>query len=89
MQIIFRKSFKRDLKKIKNRALLTTLRKLIKTIESAATLRDIPNCKKIQDVDTYCRIRLGDYRLGFKVDDDSVIYAIRSLHRRDMYRYFS
>jgi mRNA interferase RelE/StbE len=35
----------------------------------------------------YFRVRLGDYRLGCRLDAGSVV-AVRFLHRRDIYQRF-
>ncbi|MBP1468695.1 type II toxin-antitoxin system RelE/ParE family toxin [Candidatus Chloroploca sp. M-50] len=43
-------------------------------------------CKRPEE-DPYYRIRIGDYRLGLFVEDDTIT-VVRFLHRRDIYRYF-
>ena len=43
--------------------------------------------RKIQGYDEYYRIRIGDYRLGIKVKEDS-IEMLRCLHRKDIYKDF-
>ncbi len=35
----------------------------------------------------YYRIRLGDYRLGLRIEEGTVSF-IRCLHRKDVYKYF-
>jgi len=35
----------------------------------------------------YYRIRLGDYRIGLVVNEQTVVF-VRFLHRREIYRYF-
>jgi mRNA interferase RelE/StbE len=35
----------------------------------------------------YYRIRLGDYRVGLKIENNTVCF-VRFLHRKDIYRYF-
>jgi mRNA interferase RelE/StbE len=33
------------------------------------------------------RVRIGDYRLGLR-EQDSKVYLVRFLHRKEIYRYF-
>lgn len=35
----------------------------------------------------FYRIRVGDYRIGFMLDNDILVF-MRVLHRKDIYRYF-
>lgn len=42
----------------------------------------------IKGFKSYYRIRIGDYRIGFKVESNAVIF-MRVCHRKDIYRYFS
>lgn len=37
--------------------------------------------------ESYYRIKLGDYRLGLRVENNKLI-IIRFLHRKEIYRYF-
>lgn len=45
---------------------------------------DIVNIKGFKG---YFRIRLGDYRIGFKREKESVIF-MRVKHRKDIYKFF-
>ncbi len=89
MKIEFKKSFKEDLKKIKDKKTLQKVKKLINAIEKAKSLRNIQNMdiKKIKGYEDYYRIRLGNYRVGIKLEGDKVIF-VRILHRKDIYKYF-
>ena len=50
-------------------------------------LSEMVNVKKLKgESDTY-RIRIGDYRIGFFVQGETITFA-RVLHRREFYRYF-
>ncbi len=60
---------------------------LIEQVESAATLDDISNLKKLKGGENYYRIRIGGYRCGLIVENDTVTF-VRFLHRRDVYHYF-
>jgi len=87
LKIEYRESFLKDLRTIKDKQLLAKVRETIESLESAATLPDIQNVKKLRGEKGYYRIRIGRYRLGFVVDDDSLV-LVRFLNRRDIYRSF-
>lgn len=89
MKASFRKSFERDLKKLKkDHQTLGRIRKAILEVENAEVLGAIPGLKKLSGGSAdYYRIRVGDYRIGVEVNGDEVIFT-RCLHRRDVYRYF-
>ncbi len=86
MEVEFRKSFLKDLKG-KDNAILNQLRILIEKLETTDALESIKNIKKMKGSESYYRIKLGDYRLGLKVENNKLI-IIRFLHRKEIYRYF-
>ena len=47
MEVLFEKSFGRDLKKIKNTRLKKQVQEVIFQLEGAASINDLPNLKKI------------------------------------------
>ena len=89
MKIEFKRNFKEDLKKIKDKTVLQKVKELINAIEEAKSLSDIQNIniKKIKGYEDYYRIRSGNYRIGIKLEGDKVIF-VRILHRKDIYKYF-
>jgi len=87
MKAIFRKSFARDLKKVKDRAVVTGVAEAIQQVEAAADLKAVRNFKKLSGTGNYYRIRVGEYRLGVAVEGDTVEF-VRCLPRRDLYRFF-
>jgi len=88
LTVLFRKSFERDLKQLKgNRPIRTRLRRVIEQLETAETIETLANVRRMQGWTDYYRIRIGDYRLGVKVEGDTV-EVLRFLHRRDIYRRF-
>jgi len=88
VKVVFRKSFERDLKKLRgNVPVLARLKEVIEQVEAAENLSAIANLKPLQGWRNYYRIRIGDYRLGWKLEEDAVI-VLRFLHRRDIYRRF-
>jgi len=87
VQVIFRRSFAKDLRKIRRKALRQEVQAVIEQIEQSTTLYDLSNVKHLTSEGPYYRIRIGDYRLGLLVEDDTVT-MVRFLHRREIYRYF-
>ena len=53
MKVLFEKSFGRDLKKIKDKRLFKQVQETIDQVESAASISDVSNMKKMQGFDTY------------------------------------
>ncbi|WP_129628276.1 type II toxin-antitoxin system RelE family toxin [Candidatus Oscillochloris fontis] len=87
MKLIFRRSFAKDLKKIRKNTLRQEVQTVLEQIEQSTSLHDIPNLKHLTNEGPYYRIRIGDYRLGLLVEDETIT-IVRFLHRRDIYRYF-
>jgi len=83
----FRESFDADLSAIRNAGLLLRIKKVIEQVEAARTFQQIPNLKRLEASGRYYRIRVGDYRLGFRFEQ-GVVTFVRCLNRKDIYRYF-
>lgn len=56
-------------------------------VETAPSLHEIKNMKKLTGYDIYYRIRVGDYRIGIKVENDIVFFVVIE-HRKDIYKKF-
>ncbi len=88
MILEFKKSFARDLKKRKqDKPLLEKVQQVINEVDEAENINAIRNLKKLKAEGNYFRIRLGDYRLGLIIKNDTVCF-VRFLHRSEVYRYF-
>ncbi len=87
MQTEFLDKFNRDLDKINLRSIKTSVEKIILKVESAETLSQIPNVKKLSGYKSAYRIRLGDYRIGVFVEENVVIFA-SIVHRKEIYNVF-
>lgn len=87
MKIEFLQSFHKDLSRIREKQTLTAAKETIEQVESANTLADMVGIKKMRGSKDYFRIRLGDYRIGLKLQDDTFVF-VRFLHRKEIYRYF-
>ena len=87
MNLEFKASFARDLKKIRDEKLKAKIRAVIQLVEQAHSLQEIANTRKLRGSDRHYRVRIGDYRIGLSVEGSTVTF-VRFLHRRDVYRYF-
>ena len=87
MKIEVLKSFEKDIEKVRNRALSIKVLATIKSIETCQNLPEIPHLKKMVGYERYYRIKLGEYRIGLKIEKDSVI-LIRLMDRKNIYKYF-
>ena len=87
MELVFKESFARDLRAVTQKSVLHRIREVIDAVANANDLQSVPNLRKLNDPGNYYRIRVGDYRLGIKVEKNEVTF-IRCLNRRDIYRYF-
>ncbi len=87
MKVEFNESFLKDLKGVKDKSVLAKVKAAIEATELAETLDQITHLKKMRGSREYFRIRIGDFRLGLKLERDTLVF-IRFLNRKDIYRYF-
>ena len=87
MNVRFKSSFAKDLRRVPQQVLLSRVRGLIEQIERTQSLEEVVNLKKLRGSGPYYRIRVGDYRVGLIVQGNEVTF-VRFLHRREIYRYF-
>jgi mRNA interferase RelE/StbE len=87
LNVEFKGSFLRDLRDVKDKSLIARIKEIIEGIEQAQKLTGIASLKKLKGERHYYRIRVGDYRVGLKIEGDSVTF-FRVLNRKDIYRYF-
>ena len=88
MEVRYRESFLRDLKKLKKLPIYEKIFLLsFETLPSTAELRDVPGVKALQGHPHRFRIRVGSYRIGIETAAGT-IEMVRVLDRREFYRYF-
>ena len=87
MKVEFKKTFLKDIKKLKNERLRNAIRISIVQVEAADNLSEIKNLKKLTGYDIYYRIRVGDYRIGLKLQEE-VLYFVVFEHRKNIYKIF-
>ncbi len=86
MKIFFEKSFGKDLEKLSDKKIAKRLLKTIEDLETSSDLKEF-SIKKLKGYTSYYRLKIGEYRLGF-VLEDSQVNLVRFLHRREIYRFF-
>ena len=82
-QILFKRSVKKDLRKLAQ----TALDRIYERIEWLQSEPIPKNAQKLTGAENLYRIRCGDYRIIYSIDTDNhkiMIHYIR--HRRDAYR---
>ena len=87
MNILFEKSFLRDLEKIRDRSVKDDISDLIEIIKQADNPMILSNVKKLKGHHAAYRIGIGIYRLGFFFENNTAILS-RFLHRKDIYKRF-
>ena len=87
MKTVYRNSFLRDLKNVRDKQLLSRVREVVERVEKADTLTSLQRLKPLKGEKNYFRIRVGEYRLGLHLEGDAVTF-VRFLHRKEIYRYF-
>ena len=88
MKVQYRKSFLRNLKKLKGQPVYDKICELVfTTLPEVDRLRDVTGVKAMKGYPGRYRIRIGAYRIGIEVHGDNV-EVMCVLHRREFYRYF-
>mgnify|MGYP001607502037 CR=1 FL=1 len=87
MELEFRETFLKDVKGIRDAAAKKKVAAVISDAKRAASLFDLKNAKKMEGSVSYYRIRIGDYRIGVKLQEKTLVF-MRCLNRKDIYRYF-
>lgn len=87
MNLLIDKSFEKDLRKIKDKSIRLKVAQILEAILVAEGFNELNQVKKLKGENHYYRIKVGDYRLGFAFEDDTLT-VVRFLHRKDIYKYF-
>jgi mRNA interferase RelE/StbE len=81
-RVVFRKSVAQDLRSIPNR----DLRKILTTIETLSEEPRPSRVEKLSGQDRY-RIRQGNYRIIYEINDKEVIVVVVKVeHRKEFYK---
>ena len=87
MKTAFNRYFLKDLGKLKSADLKAEVAGLIVAVEQAASLTTIPTLKKLKGYKTAYRLRVGDFRIGLVVVNETVEF-VRLANRQDIYKLF-
>lgn len=87
MKVEFLSKFNKDLTKIDDDRVKTSVLKIIEHLELANNLSEIQNLKKLKGHKSAFRIKLGDYRIGIFIEGN-VVEMARIVHRKDIYKIF-
>jgi mRNA interferase RelE/StbE len=87
LKVGFRRSFVKDLERVRDASLKERLKETIAQAEQALAPQEIGDLKKLRGGERYYRIRLGEYRIGLMMEGDKIVF-VRFLPRKDIYRYF-
>ena len=89
MDIFFKPSFIKDFKKLPKNTKADVRKICSEDFLIAKNLTEIRqvDIKLIRGFKNYFRIRIGDYRIGFKKEDQAVVF-MRVKHRKDIYKIF-
>ncbi len=82
-EVVWKRSAERELRKLPREAIAH----LIALAESLATDPRPPGARKLAGADHTWRMRSGDYRLIYTVEDQRlIVQVVRVGHRREVYR---
>jgi len=87
MQVEISRKFQKQLLKISDKKLRLNVFQIIEHVENANRITEIKNIKKLSGFRNYYRIRQGNYRIGIKIENNTIIFAAFD-HRGDIYKYF-
>jgi mRNA interferase RelE/StbE len=81
------KQVEKDLRKINDKKLLLQFKNFLLEIKEVTSINELSGIKKIKGERFYYRYRIGDYRVGFKIEDNEVS-ILKVAHRKEIYRFF-
>jgi mRNA interferase RelE/StbE len=86
MIVIANEKFWKSVKRLKNPQVAQKILDTIEDVEEAQTWQDIKELKRLKGAIAY-RIRIGDYRIGVLIENDTVEF-ISVGHRKEFYQSF-
>lgn len=87
MKTEFKASFLKCIHKIADNNLKAKINECIQNVELSDNIKQINDLKKLKGHKSFYRIKLGDYRIGVKIDSDVVVF-VTVAHRKDIYNLF-
>jgi len=83
----FKASFLKCIHKIADINLKAKIIECIQNVELSDNIKQINDLKKLKGHKSFYRIKLGDYRIGVKIDSEVVVF-VTVAHRKDIYKLF-
>lgn len=87
MIIVVDESFEKDFKKLQGSNIQKRIIEKIDALELASKLAGIPNIKVMKWFPDFYRMRIWEYRIGFKYENDTII-LLRVRSRKEIYNIF-
>ena len=81
--VVFARSARKELQELDR----TVANRILKRIEALTREPRPSGCKKLEGTDNLWRIRIGDWRVVYSVDDTRLLVEVSVIrHRREAYR---
>jgi len=87
MHIELTRKFQKQVKECDDQRIRMKVLRVIEAIVASDNIYEFPNLKKLTGYKNSYRIRLGSYRIGIVINNNTVIFAAFD-HRSDIYKYF-
>jgi len=88
MIITYHSKFKKDIRKINDKKLKKSLLNKIQEMKEAFSMENLSGVEKMSGHSTAYRIRIGNYRLGFYLENNESLQLKRFVKRNDIYKVF-
>ena len=86
MKVVATRSFEKNLKACPH-DIQSKAKVVYENLLACNKLSEITSLEKLAGHKSYFRVRIGTYRMGFELKDDTV-ELIAIMHRKEIYRYF-
>jgi len=87
VKTLYKRTFIRDLSSLPEQVKEKIQAIVFNEIPNMQDISQISGLKKIRGHKRYYRIKIGDYRIGIEIRENTIVF-MRVLHRKDIYRYF-
>ncbi|MEO6894560.1 MAG: type II toxin-antitoxin system RelE/ParE family toxin [Ginsengibacter sp.] len=87
MEVIITAQFEKDTEKELSKKMQLRLAEIIDNLQRLQKPSEIINIKKLKGFKSAYRIKMGDFRIGFLLEDN-VIKLSRIMNRKEIYRHF-
>jgi len=87
VKTLYKRTFIRDLSSLPEQVKEKIQTIVFNEIPNMQDISQISGLKKIRGHKRYYRIKIGGYRIGIEIRENTIVF-MRVLHRKDIYRYF-